>query len=66
MGSGDQALAAGGTEGLLASPTQVADALPALVSYLDRDGRYIRTHELTGDDTADATMAGPLVATPAR
>ena len=63
MGSGDQALAAGGTEGLL---TQVADALPALVSYLDRDGRYIRTHELTGDDTADATMAGPLVATPAR
>ena len=38
MGSGDQALAAGGTEGLL---TQLADALPALVSYLDRDGRYV-------------------------
>ena len=29
---------------------------------VDPAGSEIRAHELTGDDTADATMAGPLVA----
>ena len=29
---------------------------------VDPASSEIRTHELTGDDTADATMAGPLVA----
>ena len=32
------------------------------ISRLTRTSSEIRTHELTGDDTADATMAGPLVA----
>ena len=30
--------------------------------WVDPASSELRTHELTGDDTADATMAGPLVA----
>ena len=48
--------------GLAPSTVKTRRSWRKLHISVDPASSEIRTHELTGDDTADATMAGPLVA----